>query len=135
MAILESALGGLFGAVVGLVEKPLAQYMDMKSKKLEYDHVETMQSLQHQQDILMADKELLGEGIKADAAILTESYKHDSSHGESYKWVIAICKLTRPAALILTFGGTFHNPEVFGPAFMMVLAWWFASRVRPTFPK
>lgn len=136
MAILESLMAGGFGALVGFVEKPLAQFMDLKVKREENRHIETLQGLQHEHDLKLADKELLGEGIKADAEMMTASYAHDSSHGENtYEWVIAICKLTRPAALFLTFIGTWHNPEVYSSAFMLVLAWWFASRVRPSFPQ
>lgn len=135
MAILESIMAGGLGALVGFVEKPLAQYMDLKVKKEENRHIEKLQDLQHEHDIVMADKELLGEGIKADSQIMTASYAHDSSHGESYKWVIAVCKLTRPVALFLTFIGTWFNPEVYASFFALILAWWFASRVRPTYPQ
>jgi hypothetical protein len=134
MAILESIAGGILGTVAGMVEKPLAQYMDLKAKKLEYDHIEALQEKKHLHDKLMAEQKLTGEGIKADQAIMVASYEHDSSIGETYKWVNSIVKLVRPSALFLTAYMSYHNIEFF-PAFMLVLTWWCASRVRSKYPE
>ena len=133
MAVLETIFGGALGTLAGMIEKPLAQYMDLKAKKLDNEHVEKMQSLQFEHDKLMAEKELFGEGIKADTAILTASYAHDSAFGETSKWVNNICKLVRPASLPMTAGMAIYNIE-FMPAFMLALTWWFASRVRSSYP-
>ena len=132
MGLVELLGGGVFGALMGFIEKPVAQYMETRAKVVDYAHVEKMQELQFKQDLHMAEKELLIEGVKADSAILQESYKHDASFGTTSTWVANVRSLVRPLSIPITLGAALYDP-MFYPSFLLVISWFFASRVRAAY--
>lgn len=132
--LLESGIAAALGTLAGIVEKPLTKYMETQAKKLEYDHIEKMQNLNHEHEVLMAENELISDGIKADAAIMSASYEHDMNIGETSVWVNNIRALVRPAAVLGT-GVMAYMDAQYLPAFTLCLTWYFASRARATTPE
>lgn len=129
-----SVAGAAIGAALGFIEKPVAKYMEIKAQKEENRHIERMQEAQHAHDKIMAEQELFVEEVRADAALMEASFKHDSSYGETSKWVNNVRALVRPISLPILLGAAMYNP-MFMQGFMLALTWFFASRVRLEYPK
>ena len=126
-------LGSAIGAFVGVGEKVVAQYWDLKAKKLEYSHVEKMHEMQFAQEQERAKNELVVAQLNADTQMMEGSFQHDSSIQNTAQWVSNIRALVRPASIALGFGFTVYDPATFFPLLSLMVAWYFASRVRPAY--
>jgi hypothetical protein len=109
--------GGLVGGILGLGNT----WLSAKIRKDERPHELAMLKFQ-------IENVARSEDLKALAA----SFETESK-GETFRWVEAVRKLTRP---VLTFGlvavAYFARVETLGPAFLelagLAVGWWFAAR-------
>lgn len=126
--IVDMLSGGAAGALFGGIQRGVETYQTGKQKLAEYQHIENMHVLQNKQDLLMADKELLGEQARQDGENLRGSYEHDASF-KPHTWVDDIRALVRPSITYVLLWMAWNNPPDFLGLASACVLWWFASRV------
>jgi|DEB0MinimDraft_3_1074331.scaffolds.fasta_scaffold256312_1 hypothetical protein len=132
---------GILGTVVGKVFGWLETREKRANMKLEHEHEARLLELQMQGRREESESEARLAEINTSAAMRTASYAHDSSSGETYRWVAATLRLVRPVltcALIVTTACIVFfledvaavvdvaNQVVFLTT--MAVSWWFGDR-------
>lgn len=132
---------GLVGTVIGKVFGWLEMRERAKTLAMEHAHEITLQRMQIEARGRELESELAIADTAAWSAGRVESYRHDMSAGESYRWVAAALRLTRPVLTLLLLVLTTWvflritdlgiqsdvvNQVIYLTA--MAVAWWFGDR-------
>lgn len=106
MTVVSGGATGLLGSVVSGLFKWLDRKAEAQQRKADRDHEYRMQELQIKARSAETEQELAIIGAETSREQLTASYKHDSSVGQSYRWVAAVLRLVRPVLTFVLIGLT-----------------------------
>lgn len=134
IASLAGGATGLIGSISGRVFGFFEQKQKIKEKELDYEQELKLQEMQYRQ----ADKEMENEraivSTKANAEMMAESYKHDSSYGSSIlRWVRPVLTLALIGCTVFIYHTIDPNTKSDIAAQVVFLtglavSWWFADR-------
>lgn len=140
--MLELLLGpvtGLIGSAVSGITAYFERQQEMEKMTLEHSHELMLFEKQSQLREKEMSNEIAQAEIRADMEALRGSYQEASNQvGETYRWVIAVLKLTRPTlTAMLAIGAislaAIHHQEMDLIDQVIYLAgvaigWWFGDR-------
>lgn len=125
-------LGSLFGRVAGFFERK----QKMKEKELDYAHELNVQALNMQEASQERESEERIVQSVQDTKVVTASYKHDASYGESLlRWVrpaLTFILMILAAVVYLTMDDADKTQIGVQILYLTTLSvtWWFADRGR-----
>jgi 3-deoxy-D-manno-octulosonic-acid transferase len=131
---------GIFGSVVSKVLSIWQYKEELKAKKMDYEHEQSLldRQLSARRDELESEQAIVN--ITADESVRVASYKHASSVGETSVWVNNILRLVRPVLTLLMVCLTAYVAATFDTITQkelaaqiiaitsMCFAWWFGDR-------
>lgn len=140
--MLELLLGpvtGLIGSAVSGITSYFERQQEMEKMKLAHSHELAL----FQKEAELRDREMSNEialaEIRADREALRGSYQEAASQvGETYRWVIAVLKLTRPTLTAMLAIGAISLAAIHAQDMDLIdqviylagvaIGWWFGDR-------